>query len=246
MRDSSAASSALGSSSSPPMRRRLHRRRSACVGEPGLDEGRHALDRGQPPQRDREGQRPALRRKPASRVSRSSSAAVVAGLRGASPHTSLATRSRAPTSMPSPTTSTRCGCADRSTPTSREMLPSRSGRGKRTRCSACSASRRTRRSRNQRCSTASAAPKPARVSLPSASRAATSACGSGAMVRTTGMPSSAATSAATIEPTSAIRRCTTSTLPASRSTRRSPRRASTRRDHAVAMPEDGSRSGTCT
>ena len=40
-----------------------------------------------------------------------------------------------------------------------------------------------------------------------------SAWGSGATVSTTGMPSSAATSAATIDPTSAIRRCSTSTRP---------------------------------
>ncbi len=50
------------------------------------------------------------------------------------------------------------------------------------------------------------------------------------------MPSSAATSAATIDPTSAIRRCSTSTWPAARSSRRMPRRASTRRGQAVAAP----------
>ena len=224
------------------MTRRLHRHAQRRVGEPGGDEGRHALDRGQPADRHREGQRPAVRRAAGRAASSSSSsAAVVAGLRGASPRTSFATRSRArdvdaltddehalrvrrhvdADEARDAALDVRAGEEDQvlgllgEPPQQPVAEPEvlHAGRPRRT---------------------------PARVRVPSASRAATSAWGSGATVSTTGMPSSAATSAATIDPTSAIRRCSTSTRPAARRTRRMPRRASTRRGHAVAAPGGGS------
>ena len=65
------------------------------------------------------------------------------------------------------------------------------------------------------------------------SRAWMTACGSGARVNTTGMPSSRATSAAARLPTSAIRRCSTSAR-CVRSTRRIPRSAATRDGQACA------------
>ena len=60
------------------------------------------------------------------------------------------------------------------------------------------------------------------------------ACGSGATVKTTGMSSSRATSAAARLPTSAMRRCSRSTPPAARRMRRMPRRVATRSGHAAA------------
>ena len=53
------------------------------------------------------------------------------------------------------------------------------------------------------------------------------ACGSGASVKTVGMPSRAATAAAAMLPTSAIRRCSTSTRPCEVRARRIPRSAAT-------------------
>ena len=80
--------------------------------------------------------------------------------------------------------------------------------------------------------------------VPAASRASTWACGSGARVSTTGTPSSAAASAAAIEPTSAIRRWMTSTGPAERRMRRIALRVATRRGQASAACTGGPHSGT--
>ncbi len=89
----------------------------------------------------------------------------------------------------------------------------------------------------------SVAPKLARFRVPAASRLAASALGSGARVKTMGRPVSAATSAATIVATSPMRRCSTSTPPAARSSRRSPRPVSMRSGHACAAGTVGPHSG---